>query len=281
MHVYPIADIVHSSRQNFISDHIRLLRKLESSFQPNSGGDCREYSYEAINKALDHQFFPGIRTLQPGSQVIVITDAPPKGSAVARSTARGNLITAAIQSQVCMHFFLPNETFNCLADYPEGKEEYESIAAETGGVVIDSGFMFSEFASTYRDRPCRHVRRDLTRRRRAASEEQSCHVFHVSSLSHLLKLTAKTKQRKVTVTRPDNTIKEVKVVDSRGEKDKLALLSESQPLAGEWRACVEEGTLEISSETRISMDFSALYYIRGSEDTSLYLTPSPPPGCKL
>ena len=258
-----------------------MLQALENSFQPNSGGDCREYSYEAINQALDHEFITGVRTLQPGSQVIVLTDAPPKGDLPARNTARERIITAAKEMQVCMHFFLPGDTFNCLVDYPDGIEEYQNISSETGGVVIDSGFMFSEFASTYSDHPCRHMTRQLTRRRRDVAEEQSCHVFHVSTLSRLLKLTAKTKQRKVTVTRPDNTMVELEVVNSRGGKDKLALLSETEPQSGEWRACVEEGSLEVSSETRISMDFTALYYAQGSEDASLYLTPSPPPGCKF
>ena len=256
---------------------------MESSFQPDSGGDCREYSYEAINLALNHEFIPTIRTLQPGSQVIVLTDAPPKGSFSGRNRAREEIISAATQMQVCMHFFLPGDTFNCLVDYPDGIEEYKNISAETGGIVIESGFMFSEFASTYRDRPCQHVRRDLARRKRDVAEDQSCHIFHVSSLSHLLKLTAKTGQRKVTVTRPDSTTVELDVVNSRGRKEKLALLSETDPESGEWRACVEEGSLEISTETRISMDFSVLYYASdtSSEGTTLYLTPLPPPGCKL
>ena len=273
-----------SGRGNLIGDHLQLLTTLENSFQPNSGGDCREYSYEAINLALNQELIPdtGIRALQPGSQVIVLTDAPPKGSASARDRARHQIITAATQMKVCMHFFLPSDTFNCLVDYPDGVEEYKNISAETGGVVIESGFVFSEFASTYRDRPCQHVSRDLTarRRKRDVTGEQSCHVFHVSILSHILKLTAKTRQRKVTVTRPGGTMVELDVVDSRGGKDKLALLSEVDPQTGEWKACVEEGSLEISTETRISMDFAALYYVQGNDSSALYLSPSPPPGCK-
>ena len=261
-----------------------MLTTLENSFQPNSGGDCREYSYEAVNQALNYELIrgTGIRALQPGSQVIVLTDAPPKGSISARNRARDRIITAATQMKVCMHFFLPSDTFNCLVDYPDGVEEYKNISAETGGLVIESGFDFSEFASTYRDRPCQHVSRELTarRRKRDVTVEQSCHVFHVSSLSHVLKLTAKTKQRKVTVTRPDGTVVQLDVVDSRGGKDKLALLSEMDPQTGEWRACVEEGSLEISTETRISMDFTVLYYVQGNEGSALYLTPSPPPGCE-
>ena len=235
-----------------------------------------------MNLALNHRnsaFGRILQTLMPGSQVIVLTDAPPKGESVARNTARERIITTATQMGVCMHFFLPMDTHNCLEDYPEGVEEYESIAAATGGLVIDSGFMFSEFASTYVDHPCRHVNRMLTRGRRDMIEQQSCHLFRVSSLSRLLKLTAKTSQRRVTVTRPDNTIVELEVVNSRDRQNKLALHSEIEPLAGEWRACVEEGSLEISTETRISMDFTALYYIQADERAT-YLTPSPPPGCE-
>ena len=277
------SDVKLSHRSNVVGDlvgnHIGLLRALENSFEPNSGGDCREYSYAAINQALDHQFIPGVHTLQPGSQVIVLTDAPSKGDDITRNMAREDIITTATQMQVCMHFFLPSDTFNCLDDFPEGVEEYRSIADATGGLVIDSGFMFSEFATTYTDYPCQHVNRMLKRRKRDVIEEQSCHLFHVSSLSRLLKVTAKTNQRKVFITRPDNTVVELRVVDSHGRKDKVALHAETEPLAGEWRACVEEGSLEISTETRISMDFTALYYIQADDGVS-YLTPSPPPGCE-
>ena len=212
--------------------------------------------------------------------MIVLTDAPPKGDEVSRRSARDSIIELATQMKVCMHFFLPSDTFNCLVDYDDGDEEYKTIAAETGGIVINSGFDFSDFASTYTVRPCQHVNREMKRRKRDVVEEQSCHVFRVSTLSHLLKLTAKTMQREVTVTRPDGTTAELNVVDARGQKDKLALLSERRPLPGEWSVCVEEGALEITTETRVSMDFTALYYVQSTNGESLYLTPSPPPGCE-
>ena len=212
--------------------------------------------------------------------MIVLTDAPPKGDEVSRRLARDGIIELATQMKVCMHFFLPSDTFNCLVDYDDGDEEYKTIAAETGGIVINSGFDFSDFASTYTVRPCQHVNREMKRRKRDVVEEQSCHLFRVSTLSHLLKLTAKTMQREVTVTRPDGTTAELNVVDARGQKDKLALLSERRPLPGEWSVCVEEGALEITTETRVSMDFTALYYVQSTDGESLYLTPSPPPGCK-
>ena len=104
-------------------------------------------------------------TLFLGSQVIVLTDAPPKGNVTRRTHLRKMIIKKAEQMQVCIHFFLPRDTFNCLEDYPDEVEEYKSIAYATGGSIIDSGFMFSDFASTYHTHPCKHSTHTQTRKK--------------------------------------------------------------------------------------------------------------------
>ena len=102
-----------------IADHIGLLESLENSFQQKSGGDCHEYSYEAVEAALDHRsvhpLLPFLHdlTLRTGSQIIVLTDAPPKGDTSARDNLRETIISKARNSDVCIHFFLPSDTFNC------------------------------------------------------------------------------------------------------------------------------------------------------------------------
>ena len=154
-----------------LADHIKLLDSLENSFQQKSGGDCREYSYEAVEAALDHRSkhpllpFRGL-TLLPGSQVIVLTDAPPKGGTSARNNLREEIISKAKNSDVCVHFFLPSDSFNCLDDFPDGVEEYKSIASSTGGLVIDSGFDFSVFASSYNDHPCHALKPTMKKQKR-------------------------------------------------------------------------------------------------------------------
>ena len=259
---------------------------MDNSLIKESGGDCREYSYEAINWALDHQskrYIPEIpnndvmNTLLRRSQVIVLTDAPPKGDIVRRNTLRETIITKAKRSQISIHFFLPQETFNCLQDYPDGVEEFTVMANATNGIIIDTGFNFSDFALSYRNRKSVPIRK-----KRAVTMEQRCHTFLVSSLSHDLtfSLKFKTRQKKIIVTKPDNSTVEFRFIYSRGS-DKLALVSVAEPQAGEWRACVKEGSLEISSEMiQISMDFTALYYAQSNEQHT-YLTPLQPPGCKL
>ena len=270
-----------------IADHIELLDSLDNSFQPKSGGDCREYSYEAVEAALDHRskhplipFYEGF-TLLRGSQVIVLTDAPPKGDASTRNNLREKIIGKAKHSDVCIHFFLPSDTYNCLDDFPEGVKEYKSIVSSTGGLLINSGFDFSVFASSYNDHPCHALKPTMDKQKRDVAGKERCHAFFVSSLSQHLHLTAQTKERNVVVTRPDNTTVKPKFVTSPRKSEKLVLFSEAEPQAGVWRVCVEKGSLEnLSINPGVSMDFIALYYIQ-SDQEQVYLTSSPPPGCKF
>lgn len=272
-----------------IADQIELLESLENLFQQKSGGDCSEYSYEAVKAALDHRSkhpllppsLPDDLTLRFKSQVIVLTDAPPKGSRSTRNKLREEIISKAKKSDVCIHFFLPSSTFNCLDDFPDGVKEYKSIANSTGGLLIESGFDFSVFASSYGDHPCHALNHIMERQKRDVTGKERCHVFHISSLSQHLHLSAQVNQRSIIVTRPDNTTVEPTFVNSPRKINKLILFSEAEPMAGEWRVCVEKGSLEnLSINPGISMDFTALYYIQ-SDQEQMYLTLPPPPGCKL
>ncbi len=269
-----------------LADHIKLLDSLENSFQQKSGGDCREYSYEAVKATLDHHSkhpllpFSGL-TLLRGSQVIVLTDAPPKGDTSARNNLREEIITKAKNSDVCIHFFLPSDSFNCLDDFPDGVEEYKSIASSTGGLLIDSGFDFSVFASSYNDHPCQAMKSKMEKQKRDVGSRERCHSFFVSSLSQYLHLTAQTDQRNVVVTRPDNTTVKPKFITSPRKSKRLISFSEAEPQAGVWRVCVEKGSFEnLMIKPEVSMDFVTLYYVQ-SDQEQMYLTSSPPPGCKL
>lgn len=156
----------------------QLLESLENSLQQKSGGDCHEYSYEAVEAALDHRsvhpLLPFLHdlTLRTGSQIIVLTDAPPKGDTSARDNLRETIISKARNSDMCIHFFLPSDTFNCLEDFPDGLEEYKSIANSTRGFLIDSGFEFSMFASSYSDHPCQTMKHTVERQKRDVANWQ-------------------------------------------------------------------------------------------------------------
>ena len=121
----------------------------------------------------------------------------------------------------------------------------------------------------------------VERRRRDVTSKERCHVFHVSSLSQYLHLAAQTNQRSIIITRPDNTTEEHVFINSPRDPKKLILFSEAEPMAGEWRVCVEKGFLEdLFINLGVSMDFTALYYSQ-SDQEQIYLTSSPPPGCRL
>ena len=275
---------VYFSEGNDFHAHYQLITSLDNSFQPKSGGDCREYSYEAIIWALGHQSkrhrVPLTHTLYPTSHIIVLTDAPPKGDIMTRKSLRETIITKAKQLEINIHFFLPRETFNCLKDYPDGVEEFTDMANATNGIVIDSGYKFLDFMSSYMQRDSKSL--PVVRQKRDVTVEQKCYTFLVSDLSRhiLLNFAAKTRQKTITVTKPDNSTEEISLTHLHGS-DKLASVLEPKPQAGEWRVCVEEGSLKILDETtRISVDFTVLYYAQSNEQHA-YLTPLQPPGCKL
>lgn len=203
----------------------------------------------------------------------MLTDAPSKGDLTA-----SNIIDEARLSEVCIHFFLAQNTYNCFEDFPGSLDEYRHIADETGGTVVDNDFDFSSFVQAYKNTPCKFLP-PLKRRKRDVVEEEKCHVFRVSTLASLLKLTAKTTSLAVTVGRPDSTEATVNVVNPKSPGEKLALFSEASPPSGEWTVCVEEGTLEVSSEVQVAMDVTPLYFAKDVDNTT-FLTAMPPPGCK-
>ena len=77
--------------------------------------------------------------------------------------------------------------------------------------------------------------------------------------------------------KPDNTTVELKVINSQRKKEKLA---EAEPLAGQWKACVDKGSLKIVFDPGNQMDFTVLYYVYSNDQDISYLSPLPPPGCK-
>ena len=256
----------------------RLIMTLDGIFRPESGGDCPEYSYHAITQAFD-ELDPvfGVSLLQPGSQMIVLTDAPAKPGVTAQE-----IITTAEQQGICIHFFLGEGTYNCFADAPGSVEEYKDIASATGGTVTNSEFDFASFVQSYnRGMPCRHLATTTTRRRRRRNvvEEDNCRVFRVSTLARLLKLSAMTDQETVTVVRPDGEETQVGVVNLLAS-DRVAMFSEAQPLPGEWAVCVEAGKVTVTADVEVNLDVTPLYIAHDAESGERVSTATPPPGCE-
>lgn len=255
-----------------------FIRTLDSIFSPNSGGDCPEYSYHAIQRALqeDDPDFPGVDLLQPGSQLIVLTDAPAKGELRAEQ-----IIASAVSSEVCVHFFLGESTFNCFSDFPGSVEEYERIAQETGGTVVTSDFEFANFVQAYNRMPCRHLSSSARRRRkRDVVEDLSCEGFRVSTLARVLKFSARTNQDSVVVREPSGRESRVDVIDRLQERNKIATLSRANPPAGEWSVCVDEGTVSVTVDVEVTLDVTPLYFRTSPTTGNTSLTATPPPGCE-
>ena len=251
------------SADYYIQELKGFINTIENAFQPDSGGDCPEYSYHGIMRAFD-SLQDDIYINEFGSQIIVLTDAPKKGDIFA-----DEIISNANANEICVHFFLAENTYNCFDDYPGSVEEYKRIASETGGTVVDTSFNFSSFVQAYKNTPCRFLNSGNGRRKRIVEEDENCRSFQVSTLSSVLKLTVQTTSSVVTIHRPDKT-----VINITG-----AHFSEKNPLAGVWTICADEGQLEISPEIELSMDVTPLYFAQHINGTSI-LTCTAPPGCK-
>ena len=223
--------------------------------------------------------FAFVRLLQPGSQIIVLTDAPAKPGLTAQAIA-----TLAEIQQICIHFFLGESSYNCFADSPGSIDEYRTIADRTSGTVVTDGFEFSSFVQSYDATPCSHLQTATSGRRRRGKrnvvEQANCHIFRVSVLARQLKLSAMIDEESVTVVQPDGTEVQVRVVDPLVPGSRVAMFSEARPLPGEWAVCVEKGRVTVTTDVGVSLDVTPFYLARG-ESAEMVPTATPPPGCKL
>jgi len=250
------------------TDSIKDLKdfyKSVNDLTAYGGGDYSEYALKAmlegllVQEELDKNFWTEV--VVPGSQMIVITDARSK-----EPELKKDVIDEANKKSCCIHFFISSS--RALND-----GIYQEITNQTSGTLIYpySSWNISTFIQSYRDRPCRHIGEEKRRKRQAPDIPSQCQSFRVTEFSQLLKLTihALTGQI-VTITKPNNTIKSVRV-----ESQSLALLSEASPTPGQWKACVTTGTVQVFSTQSISLDTTVIYINSNNDSSSL-----PPSSCK-
>lgn len=254
-----------------------LVTKLESSFHANSGGDCPEFCYDAILEALNTEDY-GFPVMVGGSQVMVITDAPSKGAFNAT-----NIIDQASNAEVCIHFFLGKNSYNCFDDVPYSIGEYQSIANETGGTIVDSKFDFSTFVHRYRSSPCGFLESQNGRRTRSIEKNPGthfCHNINVATLACLLSLSIETKGKGevVTLTKPDREQINIGPTSFKDTSEQIALFSESHPMSGEWTVCANS-PIEVSVDFQMCIDI-APFYISDTKEGKPMFTAATPPGCK-
>jgi len=219
----------------------------------------------------------GFDLMTPGSRVIVLTDAPSKNTAI-----ESRVIDLAKEQSVCVHFFLALETDNCFSRVPGSVEMYRRIAQETGGTVVSNAWQFSNFVASHRDSgSCAEFYPELGRRKKSAFEDSRCQSFRVSRFTNLLKLSIRpsvTGLRTVTVRKPNGSTASPRVIEP-DTNDRFAVYSKQNPDSGVWSVCVDNGTVQVSSNMETTLDVVVLY--PKNESHSSPTTSSPPPACKF
>ena len=264
---------VDDANPNSITSLKNLVNDLDNAFRPNSGGDCPEFCYDGIIEAFNYVYDGYSVMAVEGSQVIVITDAPSKGNYTS-----DDVINLANENDVCIHFFLGGKSKNCFEDIPGSIDEYKKIASETGGTVVSSKFDFTVFVQRYKESPCGFL--EPNDRRRRSDEDTPCQSFSVSSLGCLLTLAIETKDKSVTLTRPNGTQVIINVTNPQQHSEQeVVLYSEVNPPSGTWEVCGER-PIKVSKEEEICVNFVALFIAQTVEGIPC-LTAETPPCCEL
>ncbi len=244
------------------------------------GGDCPEYALDGLLQAIRaaDPKNPGIDVMVPGSQIVLITDAGTKNP-----NLKDAIIAEAKAREVCIHFIYPS---SCCCE--TGSDLYKSIAAETGGIVIDTltdanpAATLNQFIDHYSNNPCVHTVAKVNRQARqtAVSQEysdyQTCHAWQVSILGSYLKVVFNTNQPEVVVTKPTGDTVNVDVSLEYG------VYANPEPEVGNWSACVDTGTFRYTANDHTNLDVTILYLVEQSDSsTEIDGSPEPPPACKF
>lgn len=282
--VGPLCITYPQNTSSSVDSLLEFVECIETSFRPDSGGDCPEYAYDGLLQSLNHEeediSGKAFKLLDYGSQVIVLTDAPSKQS---NPSIPQEIINLAQDSGVCIHFFLGINSFNCFEEIPNSKGHYKKIAEETGGIMINSLMDFSSFVSSYKDTPCWHLEQEFRRKRSAVIDSERCKSLQVSSLASALKLVASLSSSydsEITITKPDNSTVNVPIIDNSQPIQRIAVFTLPNPMSGEWLVCAKHGSLEVLAEVTSLINAVVLYGLHPHND-SLTATPVPPPACTI
>ena len=235
----------------------------------HNGGDGPERQLRALLKTLDAKDAEGLAVLIPGSEIVLLTDAPSHDPEL-----EDDVITKANEKQVCISFYLSG-TYALW-------EGYQNISDETGGTVVDSldHTSFRTFQSTHEYGQCAHFYElPFFAKRQAPSSsyttEQQCHNFTTSLFTTTIVVWGYSSEDSMIVTKPNGEKVSV-ITNFRGDK----FFYNSAPPSGQWSVCVETGNLTISLEKTDSMS-SILKYLTPIVNSSEFsLNVSPPPACK-
>ena len=121
--------------------------------------------------------------------------------------------------------------------------------------------LFGEFSTSYQKSPCTKF----------YSSTEQCHTFRVSTFTDILKFLITTGQSQATVWKPSGEAVNINIVGGYGAYREVG------PQPGEWSVCVESGTLTVSFNNRVLLDFVVTFVKEGSPG---HFTSVPPTACK-
>ena len=241
------------------SDDLQNFYRTVNALRASGGGDRPEYALRAMLEGLRAND-GGFDFVSPGSQMVVITDAPSK-----QPELKDEVVEEANIRGVCIHFFLSES-----GTTTDGI--YEDISDGTSGTLIEqfSNWELAEFAQSYRDKPCHHIQR-RRKKRQAPAVPSRCQYFNVTEFSILLKFTINAPTgRVVTVTRPNRT--KSRIIVGHGN---LSLFTERNPVPGNWKACINTGILQLYTTNTLLLDTTVVYIDERNGSASV-----PLPACK-
>ncbi len=212
----------------------------------DSGGDIHEYALDAMLDALQFTVKEEDieeKLLWPGTQMIVLTDAPSKNKDL-----KYNVTEMTQQESIYIHFFV---SYHPLLD-----GVYQEIADKTEGTLVNlnSNFTYSTFIASYKNRKC-----EIFIKEPQKQAAPMCTSFLVSQLASLFKFSGKAIDI-IILTSPSG--KSVNITSMGG----VALHTEPIPEFGEWQACTKSGIIEVSAAVDIQID-ATIIYLEGSSRT--------------
>lgn len=261
-------------------DELEAFYNAVNALTANGGGDTPEYALDGMLQGLTYQeeftdpagnVFK-FDIMSPGSQMIVITDAPSK-----RPEIKDMVIQNAVLREVCIHFFLSGN--------PVSDGVYPDVATGTSGTLISNfaDWQLAQFVAEYSNNPCTYSTGSRSKRQVVSPTPGSseCHTFEVSTLAINLKLSALVNVASfmpvtLTITRPNGTttIRNLDIIELTG----FDVYTEGLPPPGRWSICTSAGTFAAVTVTvQNALDLTFRYKNDGSSE----ILDSPPPACKL
>ena len=245
---------------------LQAFLRESDSMHAHEGGNTPERQLRALLATLNVKDSDGIPVMIPGSQIVLLTDAPTHDQERLQS-----VIDQAVMQKVCISFFLSGTTW----------EGYQRIADDTGGIVVSTidPTSVSTFKYNYQAEQCaaRYGLHYVDKRSVPSSDVilQQCKYFNTSLFTSTVIVTGQTTQDSMIVTNPNGD--EVHVFSNiRGEK----IFRDSVPRSGQWSVCVTTGTVTITVEKTESMSATVKYLKKLVNSTDIFLKYAPHPACK-